>query len=89
MKCPVCRIGRYQATQLPYITFLDDMPMVVPNISAFRCDMCGEVAFDEAFLERLHYLLDQLAQTEYPPETADWLALNEQLVDWQPSNRMS
>jgi hypothetical protein len=88
MKCTHCRIGRYQETQLPFMAFLDEQPLVVPNVAALRCDMCGEVLFDEAFLDKLQYLLDQLAEPIYPPETAEWLALNEQLVNWQSSGRM-
>ncbi|MCL4266587.1 MAG: YgiT-type zinc finger protein [Anaerolineae bacterium] len=89
MKCNHCRIGRLTSVKMPYITFLDDQMMVVPNVSAYRCDMCGEVLFNEGFLEALQYVLDRLTETEYPPETAEWLALNEQLGHWQPSGRMS
>lgn len=75
--------------EMPYITFLDEQVMVVPNVSAYHCDMCGEVLFNEGFLEQLQYLFDRLGEPEYPPEAAEWLALNEQLGHWQPSGRAS
>lgn len=89
MKCTHCRIGRFTNTKMPYVTFLDDEIMVVPNVSAYRCDMCGEVQFNEGFLERLQYLLDQLMEADYPRDSAEWLALNEQFGHWQPTGRMS
>ncbi len=89
MKCDYCRIGRLTHTKVPYITFLDDQMLVLPNVSALRCDMCGEVHFHEGFLEQLQFLLDRLTETEYPPETTDWLALNDQLPYWQPGSRVS
>jgi YgiT-type zinc finger domain-containing protein len=88
MKCNHCRIGHLTDAKMPYITFLDDQMIVVPDVSAHRCDMCGEVQFSESFLEQLQYLLDRLTETEYPPEAAEWLALNEQLGHWQPGSRM-
>lgn len=89
MKCNHCRIGHLHSIKMPFITFLGDQMMVVPDVSAYRCDMCGDVLFNEGFLDQLQYLLDQLTEPEYPPETAEWLALNEQLGHWQPSDRMS
>ncbi|MBE7532055.1 MAG: hypothetical protein HND44_10260 [Chloroflexi bacterium] len=89
MKCHHCRIGHLHSTKMPFITFLDEQMLVVPDVSAYRCDMCGDVLFNEGFLEQLQYLLDQLTEAEYPPETAEWLALNEQLGHWQPGDRMS
>lgn len=88
MQCTRCRIGHYHATTIPYITFLNDQMLVLPNISAFRCDMCGDVHFNQAFLDQLQYLLDQLTQAEEPMEPAEWLALNDHTTNWQSSGRM-
>lgn len=89
MKCTHCRIGHYHTTQMPYITFLDEQIMVVPNVLAYRCDMCGDVLFNEGFLDRLQYLLDQLRLQENRPETAEWLNRDQQTGHWQTGGRMS
>lgn len=89
MKCRRCHIGRFQATKLPYLTMLDDHLLVVPNVSAYRCDMCGNVKFNKALMERVHYLLDKLSQGVMPPQTADRLAISEQLANWQSTGRTS
>lgn len=89
MKCSHCRIGHYLTIKMPYITFIDGQMLVMPNVSAYHCDMCGDISFNEAFLERLHYLLDRLTQPEYAAEIAEWLAANNRFPAWQSGGRIS
>lgn len=89
MKCKRCHIGRFQSTKLPYMTMMDDRLLVVPNISAYRCDVCGNVVFNRAFLERMQYIIEKLSQDDLAPQAADRLAISEQLANWQSTGRSS
>lgn len=89
MKCKHCYIGRFYPTQLPYITPLDNQLMIVPNAAAYQCDTCKRVVFNEAFLDRLHYFLDSLAEDEMNLEMTDWYTLSDQRGNWQSSGRNS
>ncbi|MCP4361579.1 MAG: YgiT-type zinc finger protein [Chloroflexi bacterium] len=89
MKCDFCRIGRYQSTKLPFVTEIDEQIMIIPHVSAQRCDMCGHVLFNEDFLERLQYMLDKLGVDDFAMTSADWLKMPEQSPSWQSSRRSS
>lgn len=65
-KCPECRIGRYRAVTLPYIRPLGKRMLVLPNAPALRCDMCGEVVFDDQFEWDFEQILGQLIRKEPP-----------------------
>ncbi len=89
MKCKRCQIGRFQGTKLPYMMLLENQFLVVPNISAYRCDMCGNVVFNKAFLERMQFILEKLNEGDQTSETVDRLAISEQLANWQSTGRNS
>jgi hypothetical protein len=89
MKCKQCNIGRFQSAKMPYMMMLDNKLLVLPNVTALRCDVCGNVQFNEVILERVQYLLHKLAQGDIPTQTADRLAISEQLAHWHSSGRNS
>jgi hypothetical protein len=68
---------------------MDDQVLVVPNISAYRCDVCGNVVFNRAFMDRMQYIMENLSQGDFAPHAADRLAISEQLANWQSTGRNS
>lgn len=58
--CDVCRIGRCQSTQAPYLYWVDDQVLVMPNSPALACDICGHVHFEPSFLVLIESLLQEL-----------------------------
>ena len=58
--CDVCRIGRCQLTKAPYLYWVDDQVMVMPNSPALACDICGHVHFEPSFLVLIEGLLQEL-----------------------------
>ena len=87
MHCKSCRFGRYHAADQTFMSQYGDQLIVINNVPAHRCDMCGHTCFDEAFTNRLQLLLDQL--TNNSP------IVNEQVVQetkpdsqsWHPARR--
>jgi YgiT-type zinc finger domain-containing protein len=59
-RCDICRIGRCKPVKVPYLYWVDDQVMVMPNSPAFACDICGQVYFDPAFLVLIECLLQEL-----------------------------
>jgi YgiT-type zinc finger domain-containing protein len=64
MKCEKCQIGRYRPTSAPYLRWLGDKIMLIPNVPAHTCDICGKMAYDADFMQRLQLLLDKLTSEE-------------------------
>lgn len=58
--CEVCRIGHCQSIKAPYLYWVDDQMMVMPNSPALACDICGQVQFEPAFLVNIERLLQEL-----------------------------
>jgi len=67
--CNRCRIGRLQAITTPYLTKINGHIMVMPDIPAYHCDMCGLVRYDQQFLVNIEKLLDQFISPSYTQET--------------------
>jgi YgiT-type zinc finger domain-containing protein len=55
--CPVCHIGRLRAREITYTQVFEGQFIVIPNVSALVCDVCGEKVFDSKTLSRLSGLL--------------------------------
>jgi hypothetical protein len=51
-------MGRCSTILVPYLYWLDDRPLVVPNAPATICDMCHEIVYEPQFVQTLHLLLD-------------------------------
>lgn len=58
--CDICRIGRCQPVKAPYLYWVDDQIMVMPNSPALACDICGQVHFEPSFLVLIECLLQEL-----------------------------
>ena len=52
--CPNCRLGRVKEAQVPFVYMLDGTPLIVPQMPAYVCDVCGELAYDDAMMMNVH-----------------------------------
>jgi YgiT-type zinc finger domain-containing protein len=64
MNCEKCQIGRYRPTTAPYLRWLGSKIMLIPDVPAHTCDICGDMAYDADFMHRLQLLLDKLISGE-------------------------
>jgi YgiT-type zinc finger domain-containing protein len=64
MNCEKCQIGHYRATTSPYLRWLGDKIMIMPDVPARTCDICGDTTYDADFLHRLQLLLEKLISEE-------------------------
>jgi len=55
--CPTCHLGKLQARTANYTQVLGDRLLVIPNMLALVCDVCGEKTFDRELLSQLSGLL--------------------------------
>jgi YgiT-type zinc finger domain-containing protein len=64
MICEQCRLGRFQPTRTPYLRWLGEHIMVIPDAPAFICDICAQMRYDFGFMSGLQFLLDQFDSDE-------------------------
>jgi YgiT-type zinc finger domain-containing protein len=57
--CPACHFGRLHERQITHAQLFGEQLIVIPNVSALVCDVCGEKILDEEMLSRLSGLLGQ------------------------------
>lgn len=69
-QCEECLVGRCQPSALPYVHRFGPHIVVLPNAPATRCDMCGNVAYEGAFLLAMHALLEQTAREQLKSKAA-------------------
>jgi len=55
--CTNCHIGSPQPCQATFARWYDGQFVVMPGASAWRCDVCGEISYDQDVLNRLVLLL--------------------------------
>jgi YgiT-type zinc finger domain-containing protein len=55
--CPVCHVGKLRERKVTYTQVYEGQFIVVPNVQALVCDVCGEKVFDNIVLGRLSGLL--------------------------------
>lgn len=55
--CPNCHVGKLQRRQVTLTSTFEGQPLVVPNTSAWICDICNEMVVDQETLNRLSGLL--------------------------------
>ena len=86
LKCEECLVGRCHTSPLPYIHRFGPHMIVLPNAPASRCDMCGHVAYDSAFLLAMHALLEQVAREQLDARLSA-PPLEGRRVRWTPAGR--
>jgi YgiT-type zinc finger domain-containing protein len=55
--CPVCHVGKLLERTVTYSQVYEGQFIVIPNVRALVCDVCGEKVFDHIVLGRLYGLL--------------------------------
>lgn len=55
--CPNCRIGYMRPRRITYAGYHGDLFIVIPNMPAYVCDVCGHRQYDEEALMRLTPLI--------------------------------
>ncbi len=65
MLCSVCHFGRLRPRRVTYVQMFEGRPVVIPNVPALVCDVCGERVLDDQVLARLSGLLSQ--DGRHPP----------------------
>jgi YgiT-type zinc finger domain-containing protein len=55
--CSVCHVGKLRERTITYTQVYEGQFIVIPNVQALVCDVCGEKVFDNLMLRRLYGLL--------------------------------
>jgi YgiT-type zinc finger domain-containing protein len=55
--CPVCHVGKLREKKTTFTQVFDGQVIVMPNVSALVCDVCGERTMDPVTLLSLSGLL--------------------------------
>jgi YgiT-type zinc finger domain-containing protein len=55
--CPMCHVGKLQEKKTTFTQVFDGQVIVMPNVSALVCDVCGERTMDPDTLLSLSGLL--------------------------------
>jgi len=55
--CPVCHVGKLHEIKTTFTQVFDDQLIVMPNVTALVCDVCGERTMDQNTLVNLSGLL--------------------------------
>jgi YgiT-type zinc finger domain-containing protein len=79
--CYQCHFGRTKKVTATYVATHNGMPLVVPDVPAYSCDVCGAMEYDADILRELHHLLRQHKAAERngnaarPVQTPVWLTI--------------
>lgn len=87
MNCENCRIGHFQPISTPYLHWLGEHILLIPDAPAELCDICGEMRYDDGFINNLQFLLDRFAGEDpdsYPVVHRPTWA---ESAGWQPPRR--
>lgn len=57
LMCPVCHVGKLREKKTTFTQVFDDQVVVMPNVTALVCDVCGERTMDPDTLLNLSGLL--------------------------------
>jgi YgiT-type zinc finger domain-containing protein len=57
--CPACQMGRLNLIRTTYTHIYDDTLIQVPNIAAWKCDVCGEIFYDPDAVRRIEVLIGE------------------------------
>jgi YgiT-type zinc finger domain-containing protein len=87
--CPRCQIGTMQPTTATYTTVHRGALMSVPNITAWNCDICQYMEYDDAVMARLEALVGEyLFSSETQRLNAKLTPLDGEAGDGKPSTRV-
>lgn len=88
LTCQQCRIGRYQTTTAAYMEPLGrKQVLVIPNVPAQVCDVCGQTQYDSEFMSQLEHLLEEWTGGLHPKKKGKRPNLADKPGNWQPTER--
>jgi YgiT-type zinc finger domain-containing protein len=58
-KCPVCLSGSLKPTRSVFVRVYEDTLIHVPNVPAWKCDICGLIYFDSSTIRRTEVLIGE------------------------------
>ena len=70
--CPICHSGKKQAGQTTFTVDLGFGVIVVRNVPAQVCDLCGADWIEDKTAETLEKIVDQARQKHSVVEVANW-----------------
>lgn len=88
MDCDICRFGQLQPHRSSFVGDIAGQIMVIPNAPAYKCDMCGHVEYDGAFLGQLQYVMDHLVETNDNHPKPQRSSLRQRRAFWQPPRKV-
>ena len=82
-QCKQCRIGRYQLKTVPYVGWLENHILVIPNLLTYFCDNCHH-----------QQTLDHVSGSAKPVYRANDVPVQQDVIqqivmNWQQTRRMS
>lgn len=86
--CPRCQIGHLQSTKATYSYVHNGLFVSVPNMPAWKCDICQYQEFDYDAMIRIEVLVGQLSlPTDSPRPAAKLPAYDVESMEGTPSHR--
>ncbi len=55
--CPVCQMGRMHEVVTTYVALYDGTLVHIPNVRAWRCEICRETYFDDQAIREIEALI--------------------------------
>lgn len=66
IQCLNCRLGTLKLGSATYTQWLGSQLVLVPNVLAWQCDVCGDFAYDDETLTRVELLLGSQIERRKP-----------------------
>nr|MBN1228712.1 YgiT-type zinc finger protein [Anaerolineae bacterium] len=80
-----CRMGLLRPTAITYYHWTNRKPIILPNIRAWACDVCGDIIHESDAIERLELLLKHTPPTRSFP--SNYPLASSETEDSQPPIR--
>jgi YgiT-type zinc finger domain-containing protein len=83
--CEYCRIGQMHPAKAPYLYWIDDQMMIIPDSPVMACDVCGQVYFEIGFLRQMEVVVDELENRMRLRRSNSHSRMMNDVVNWSPS----
>ena len=71
--CPSCQVGQLKMTQSTYVHVYEGTLVHIPNVTTWKCDVCGLSFYDPSLLRRVEILVGEAGPppNRYIPDATD------------------
>jgi YgiT-type zinc finger domain-containing protein len=83
--CDYCRIGQMHPAKAPYLYWIDDQMMIIPDSPVMACDVCGQVYFETGFLRQMEVVVDELENRMRLRRSSDHSRILGDVASWHSS----